>query len=199
VTERPLSDLPSGPAMAELLRAVVRRWHEVEPGLDWEVAVAAFPADGASIPGQIAHLALINCFQWHLEDDCRAHYECPPVLARLKHAIDASNHRRISTIDDIDRLVAAGLARVRPDPVHARPAVVTPANLIDRLSILELKRYHALEPRRGQTAASVQETIALLGEQIDDLCLAIDDLASDLVAGERRLKFYRTVKLYGAR
>jgi len=190
-------DLPSGPATAELLRMVVRRWHDVDPALDWEAAAVAFPADSASIAGQIARLGPIDCLQRHLEDDYRAHDECPPVLTRLRHAIDAWNQRRASTIDETERLVAGGRAQVRRDPAHARPAVVPPANLVDHLSILELKRHRVLEPRRGD-AAAVQATVALLGEQIDDLSLAIDELAHNLITDARRSTFYRAVNLDGA-
>jgi len=195
VTEPRVRDLPSGRAMSELLRAVVSGWHELDPPLDWDAVERMHPADDRLLAALIARVGLINCFQWHLEDECRAHYEHPPVLARLKHAIDASNRRRVSAIDEIDRRIADGLEP--RGPASARLAVVTPGALIDQLSILELKRYHADVRRRADPAADAG-VVSLLGEQIDDFCAAIDDLARELAAGERRLKFYRTVKLYGS-
>jgi len=189
-------DLPSGRALTEVVREVIRRWHEVDPPLDWEAVQRTLPAGLGTLAGHAAHVGLINCFQWHLEDECRAHYEDPPILARLKRAIDASNRRRVSAIDEIDRRIASGLEAMRGNPACANLSVVTPGALIDQLSILELKRYHA-DARRHADPESEAELVPLLTEQIDDFCLAIDDLVRELIAGERRLKFYRTVKLYG--
>jgi hypothetical protein len=181
--------------MADLLRDIVRWWHERDAPLDWDAVERAWPpGDDRGFAAHVARVGLINCFQWHLEDECRAQYEVPLALARLKHAIDASNRRRVSAIDEIDRRVAGRLAGGGRG--SARPAVVTPGALIDQLSILELKRYHADARRRTDPAAA--DAVGPLTEQIDDYCAAIDELVRELVAGERRLKFYRTVKLYGA-
>jgi len=42
------------------------------------------------------------------------------VLARLKHAIDQSNHRRIKMIDEIDNEVSSSLLELRQETPEAR-------------------------------------------------------------------------------
>lgn len=122
MTKPSVLDMPSGDAMTELLRTVIRRWHEIEPPLEWTAVERACPAGDGSLGACIAHVGLINCFQWHLEDECRAHYERPSVLAQLKHAIDASNRRRVLAIDEIDRRIADALVPAATPPRAGSPS-----------------------------------------------------------------------------
>jgi hypothetical protein len=186
--------LPPGSQITSICRQVVDTWHEAEPLLDWGVASANPPIDSETPEYAVQHLALINCFQWHLEDDCRLCYDDPLRLAWLKQAIDQSNQRRVAKIDDLDRLTFARLRRLRSEPADAPPTLVTPGSLVDRLSILSLKKFHVGERRPAEPAV-----LNLLDEQLDDLCQGFDRLLADLSAGRLRLKFYSTLKLYSAK
>jgi hypothetical protein len=194
----PLSDhaglpVPSGREVAGIFQEVTIHWHELNPALDWEATFDLFDGHrqrpGAS--GQIALLGLVNCFQWHLEDACRASYQDPARLARIKFEIDRSNARRIRAIDDIDRRIARELAG-RQGSDGTRRALTTPGQVIDRLSIQELKRFHA---RMRRPAAP--EVLEVLSQQLDHLCLGLDELVEDLAASRLRLMFFPSVKLYG--
>jgi len=178
--------LPPTAVLAAACAGVIGEWHRLEPPLEWDAAVAGFPHTEDWLGG-VSRLALINCFQWHLEDECRARYDETARLAALKHDIDDSNARRVASIDAIDEQLARELAGVsvdRNEPV----ALVTPGNLLDRISILELKRYHAAP---GGHAA------AIVLEQLGDACDGLERLVADLASGRQRMKLYRTIKLYG--
>jgi hypothetical protein len=177
--------------VAGIFREVIAHWHELNPALDWDAASGLLDGHRPGASGQIALLGLVNCFQWHLEDACRASYQDPERLASIKFEIDRSNARRIRAIDDIDRRIAGELAG-RPGSRGTRRALTTPGQVMDRLSIQELKRFHA--GRRRPAAADLLE---VLGQQLDDLCLGLDELVEDLAASRLRLVFFPSVKLYG--
>jgi hypothetical protein len=190
--------IPSGKQISVLFKQLIKRWHKNEPALDWGITQDRFPQNLASFEGKIAQLGLINCFQWHLEDECRSNYDSFEMLARLKHAIDQSNHRRIEMIDEIDNEVSASLLELRQETQDARLALVSPGNIIDRLSILELKLFHVLANAAGNGPMGENRVAELLEDQIQDVCIGFDELIDDLSTGRLRLKFYRMVKLYGS-
>jgi hypothetical protein len=183
--------IPSAETAATLVRVVNDRWHQLRPPLTWEVCRTTLGDGGTSVGALIADLGLVNCFQWHLEDACRSVYQEPEKLAPIKHEIDRSNGRRVRLVDALDQQIAARLRAFHggTSSSKAKIALVLPGHLLDRLSILELKRYHA-QGSRG-------DVVDLLNEQIHDLYLGIDELIGDLVAGTVRIKLYPTVKLYG--
>jgi hypothetical protein len=189
VTHAPDSrvSMPPGRELAAACAAVVVDWHRREPPLEWEVAVASFPLSGGW-GGDVRGLALINCFQWHLEDECRTQYGDVARLGALKREIDHSNARRVACIDAIDERFVRELDGHAVGDGREPVALITPGNLVDRISILELKCYHA--------AAAGDAAEAVL-EQLDDACLGLDRLVADLASARQRMKLHRTVKLYG--
>jgi Protein of unknown function (DUF4254) len=189
---------PSGNQISLLFKQLVKGWHLNEPALEWDIAQDRFPQNLTSFEGKTAQLGLINCFQWHLEDECRSNYDSFEVLAHLKHAIDQSNHRRVTMIDEIDNEVSASLLELRQESPVARLALISPGNIIDRLSILELKLFHVITraARNGQMGEN--HVAEMLEEQIQDVCMGFDELMDDLSTGRLRLKFYWGVKLYGS-
>lgn len=77
----------------------------------------------------------------------------------------------------------------------------TPAMMIDRLSILSLKIFHTIEQvrRTGVSAEHVsrnRERLEILREQRKDLAAALNELWHDVLAGKRRFKLYRQLKMY---
>jgi hypothetical protein len=179
---------PPGRELAAACESLIRSWHLREPALEWDLASAAFPGTVGDWTNAVTDLCLINCFQWHLEDECRARYGDMNRLAALKRDIDESNRRRVRCIDAIDerfvRELDGAVDRAGTEPV----ALVTPGNLLDRITILELKRYHA---------APGTDVAAIVDEQLEDACGGFDRLIADLASAKQRLKLYRTVKLYG--
>jgi hypothetical protein len=73
--------------------------------------------------------------------------------------------------------------------------------MIDRLSILSLKIYHTREESErtdapdGHAARNL-ERLEILEEQRGDLGRCLDALWSETVAGTRRFKLYRQLKMY---
>ncbi len=77
----------------------------------------------------------------------------------------------------------------------------TLGSLIDKISILELRRYYMglLAQKKGQDEPrrqALQSRLAVIEEQRRDLIAELDDLFADLVARRRRLKVYRQFKMY---
>ena len=135
---------------------------------------------------------------WHQEDGARDPEAADATIADVKHAIDRINQRRNDLVEQMDALLleAAG-PQVEDAPLHSE----TPGMIVDRLSILELKVYHtALEVHR-ETATDAHRArnaarLAVLEGQRADLAACLDALWSDVLAGRRRVKLYRQMKMY---
>jgi hypothetical protein len=190
-------------AIAEILTDVINRWHEQEDGVtDWDSARAEIPlVRPEGWARTVERLQLINTFQWHEEDKSRDHGADDTLLARVKRSIDASNRRRVQTIDALDDLIYTGLndAGLLKDgaPLNSE----SPASIIDRLTVLALKIYHvdeALQAYRagGEDPGSMQERLDTLTEQSDDLGACLTRMIADIRAGRAGLKMYRQVKVY---
>jgi len=77
----------------------------------------------------------------------------------------------------------------------------TPGMMIDRLSILSLKIFHTDEEATRTTATEEhrhrnRERLALLQEQRTDLAQALSILLKEILAGQKRFKLYRQLKMY---
>jgi uncharacterized protein (DUF3084 family) len=71
--------------------------------------------------------------------------------------------------------------------------------IIDRLSILALKIFHTAEQLHRSTPEHQQRNqsrLLVLNEQRTDLSACLDALWSDVLAGRRRFKLYRQLKMY---
>jgi hypothetical protein len=71
--------------------------------------------------------------------------------------------------------------------------------MIDRLSILSLKIFHTAEQLHRSTQEHQlrnQGRFAVLNEQRSDLAACLAVLWSDVLAGHRRFKLYRQLKMY---
>lgn len=201
----PVPDTTLVPSSFEQVRRiqaeVIRRWHQVQESVtDWESAQELLPtlmAEGWAATCE--RLQLINTFQWHEEDKSRDHGAGDHALGAIKRSIDASNRRRVQTVDALDDIIYTGLkqggALNAAAPLHSE----SPGSLIDRLSVLMLKHYHveeAIGQMEGTAADAMQERLSTLTEQIEDLGGCLDRLLGDIAAGRVRIKFYRQVKIY---
>ena len=77
----------------------------------------------------------------------------------------------------------------------------SPAWVIDRLSILELKIYH-MEEQVNRTDVddehiqSCSSKLSIIADQLNDLSQCFDELMSDISNGIKYMKVYRQVKMY---
>ena len=135
---------------------------------------------------------------WHEEDKARNPLAQDSAIATVKHAIDALNQRRNDLVEQIDALLLDAAGHQNMDaPLHSE----TPGLMIDRLSILELKRYHTAAEVDRQSAteqhrAKNRERFEVLTQQRDDLAGCLDSLWRDVLAGRRRFHLYRQLKMY---
>jgi hypothetical protein len=182
MTPSPL--LPPGRHLLDLFDAIVVRWHDREHAIvSWEDAQRELSApDGTDF---IRRLAAINTFQWHQEDRSRDLGADDTVLADVKREIDASNRRRVQTIDAFDTWYVTNLVQDPSAPLHSESA----GSIVDRLSILALKLYHVREAEMAARAV-------VLEEQAFDLAESLDRLQSEVLAGRLRLKLYPQTKVY---
>lgn len=142
----------------------------------------------------------IDAVQWHLEDIIRKPTIDPVVALEIKRRIDRSNQNRTDLVEQIDDYFLELFKEVEVLP-HATLNTESPAWAVDRLSILILKIYHM---KQETTREDVDEThrercrlkLAVLLEQEQDLCRALDDLLDDMQAGRKFMKVYKQMKMY---
>lgn len=142
----------------------------------------------------------IDTVQWHLEDIIRSPQIAPDELVAIKRRIDQSNQDRTDTVERIDDWFLTYFGTVERKP-GARLNSETPAWLLDRMSILQLKIYHFREQAErtdasGEHRAKAAQKLQVLLEQEQDLATCFDELSEDIRAGVRYMKVYRQMKMY---
>jgi len=101
-------------------------------------------------------------------------------------------------MEAMDGLLLAAAGPQNPDaPLHSE----SPGLILDRLSILALKLYHTAEESRRANAPEEHrqrnlERLHLLEEQRSDLAACLDALWAEVLAGKRRFKLFRQLKMY---
>jgi hypothetical protein len=169
-----------------------RAWHQspaeaAASGTDWLTLVS----------GQ--HYA--NFVLWHIEDEARVPGASDAAIAAVKRRIDPANQRRNDLAEGLDLALLAWLeAKGLPNPASALHSESL-GMMIDRLSILALKIYHTREEaeRAGAPPGHAQrnlDRLAILVEQREDLAACLDALWREILAGTRRFKLYRQLKMY---
>jgi hypothetical protein len=175
--------------IVSLQEEATRRWHK--PAEESELVVDQ----------GFDHLVLeqhrANFDLWHEEDQARDPQASPEKIVQIKRAIDRLNQRRNDLMERIDGMLLAEAGEQRLEaPLHSE----TPGMMIDRLSILELKRFHTEEEvARAADDEHVrrnQQRLAVLKEQRDDLRGALGALWAEVMSGRRRFKLYRQMKMY---
>jgi hypothetical protein len=123
-------------------------------------------------------------------------------IAQVKRAIDKYNQARNDAIEKVDDWLIEELARrgIVAGPT-APAATETPGAAIDRLSILELRRFHMRE--QIDRADATQEhrekaasRMAVLDMQRSHLMDALQRLIGEIFAGQRPLRVFRQMKMY---
>jgi hypothetical protein len=182
----------SAPAIAALHDRATLLWH-VDPK-------TAIPSDSEFFETVLAqHRA--NFDLWHTEDRARAPRATHADIAEVKRAIDRYNQLRNDLAERCDTLLLASLSPHHLPNPSAELNSESPGLMIDRLSILALKIFHTHEEiERPSAPAGHQqrnrERLALLTEQRDDLVQSLDRLWQEVLAGTRRFKIYRQLKMY---
>jgi len=145
----------SVPAIDSMLEYLVAHWHVVEP---------AHAEQG--LGGRICDLHRFNFLLWHEEDIARSPDVTDARIAQVKRAIDTYNQARNDSIEKVDDWLIEELGRrgVVAGP-QAPAATETPGSAIDRLSILELRRFHMREQidRADATAEHREKAAAAYG------------------------------------
>ena len=174
-----------------LLAHLVDHWHRFEPEHTEE-----------GLSGRICDLHRYNFLLWHEEDIARSPSVTDGRIAQVKRAIDRYNQLRNDCIEKVDDwLVADLIARgIAAAPV-APAATETPGAAIDRLSILELRRYHMREQieRKDATQEHREKAAArmvVLDEQRAHLIQATDRLLTEIYSAQRPLRLFRQMKMY---
>ncbi len=149
----------------------------------------------------VARQHLANFELWHTEDAARTPGVTDTELARVKRRIDETNQRRNDLSEQVDQALLAILAaRGLPDPaapLHSE----SPGLMVDRLSILSLKIFHTQEELARPDAPEGhvernRDRLGILVDQRNDLAQCLHSLWVETLAGQRRFKLYRQLKMY---
>lgn len=193
----------SAHAIIELHDQRVRVWHALhkETGPCEEASRGEAPDAAAELSTLIVCQHRANFDLWHIEDEARAPGASDADLAGVKRRIDTTNQLRNDLGEAVDRALMAWLEeRGLPNPAAPLNSE-SPGLMIDRLSILALKIYHTREEAERKDAPEGhaernQERLRILEEQRADLAGCLDALWSETLAGTRRFKLYRQLKMY---
>jgi len=202
---RPTADQDPLPAEGNLATFVIHslvihaqeilRLHDQATAL-WHEKTQDVEPDG--FLADVLHQHRANFDLWHQEDRARDTSATAEGIAQVKRAIDHLNQKRNDLVEKIDRYLLTMVEHQNPRaPLHSE----TPGLIIDRLSILSLKIYHTGEEAHRETATDAHRCrnlnrLAVLKEQRVDLAGCLDELWQQIVAGERRFKLYRQMKMY---
>jgi hypothetical protein len=195
-------------AIVDLHDQLTRAWHAPQNGTD--PATIPFQSQdeqksGSDLEkaflGRVALQHRANFDLWHIEDEARAPGATDAALADVKRRIDTTNQLRNDLAEDLDRALVDWLApQGLPNPAAALHSE-SPGLMIDRLSIQALKIYHTCEEcERPGTAEGHsdrnRDRLNILEEQRADLAACLDGLWRETLAGTRRFKLYRQLKMY---
>jgi hypothetical protein len=140
-----------------------------------------------------------NFSLWHEEDIARIKDIDPLRIVEAKRNIDKFNQLRNNAIEKIDEWILTFLAAGNDSelPMHSE----TPGMMMDRLSIMALKRYHMFEETVRPGASDEHKTkcsykVSVLDEQIDDLADCLQYVLQLLSQGKLKFKVYRQFKMY---
>jgi len=170
--------------------------------LDWHKNLDVYPNPFPknSLEHLFYHKNQVDTVQWHEEDEIRRPDLPDGDLVKIKRNIDRLNQERTNMVEIIDDHIFALFNGVHRHE-NAKMNSETPAWLIDRMSILELKIFHMQEQTlrndvSHQHIATCKQKLDILLEQRKDMALCLDELLDDIANGIRYFKVYRQMKMY---
>ncbi len=171
-------------------------WHREPDASPEEVHL-----DGGSFEATVLAQHRANFDLWHVEDQARMPGATDAEIVSVKRAIDEINQRRNDLAEKCDALLLEKLRSSGLPNTAAELHSESPGLMIDRLSILALKIFHTREEidRPNAPAGHAErnrERLRLLTDQRDDLVACLDRLWAEVLAGRRRFKVYRQLKMY---
>lgn len=178
----------------------ITQWHDALTR-DWHAGRPPQPSQSDAWLDLVVQQHGANFELWHIEDEARTPGAGDAQLADVKRRIDPVNQRRNDLAEKLDEALLDYLhPKTLPNPeapLHSE----SPGLMIDRLSILALKIYHTQEEAQRSDAPPGhaernQQRLAILLEQRSDLANCLDELWRDTLAGTRRFKIYRQLKMY---
>ncbi len=193
--------------IVELHDLKTRAWHlsPEGPGQDPPSSLISEPGEKLETPADwlcaVARQHRANFDLWHIEDQARAPGATEFELASVKRRVDQTNQRRNDLAEELDRALLGWLGtRSLPNPAAPLNSE-SPGLIIDRLSILALKVFHTREEAERADAPQGHEhrnriRLAILEEQRADLAGCLGALWAETLAGARRFKLYRQLKMY---
>ncbi len=180
-----------------------RAWHQPDAS-----TVQQGEAQSAEVSGeQAAFLEAVerqhraNFDLWHIEDEARRPEASDGEIASTKRRIDRTNQQRNDLAEKLDLLLLSQLEPLGLPCPTAPLNSESPGLIIDRLSILSLKTFHTREeidrpnPPAGHGERN-RSRLAILEEQRQDLARCLDDLWQQSLAGTRRFRLYKQLKMY---
>ncbi len=179
------------PTIDALLTHLVDHWHHFE---------AEHMEEG--LRGRVCDLHRYNFLLWHEEDIARSPTVTDGRIAQVKRAIDRYNQLRNDSIEKVDDWLIADLAdRGIAAAADAPAATETPGAAIDRLSILELRRYHMREQMErsdasGEHREKAAARMVVLDLQRRHLIESTGRLMAEIYGGQRPLRVFRQMKMY---
>ncbi|TAG52736.1 MAG: DUF4254 domain-containing protein [Cytophagales bacterium] len=167
---------------------------------DWHLDIFSNPFSENSLEFLCFKKNQIDTFQWHEEDEIRRNDISTEAFVACKRKIDSLNQQRTDWVEELDDLIYnsyQNFARKNTAKMNSE----TPAWLIDRMSILELKIYHMTEQTERQDADNehierCKVKLNVLLEQRKDMCSCLDELLTDIENGDRYFKVYKQMKMY---
>jgi len=164
-----------------------RDWHDTHGRVQWHSRI------------ELHHRA--NFELWHIEDEARRPGATDAEVADAKRRIDKANQRRNDLTEKLDEALLEQLSPLGLPNLDAPLHSESPGLMIDRMSILALKIYHTREEiRRADAPPGHSERnwsrLLILEEQLSDLAKCLDALWDNTIAGTRRFKLYRQLKMY---
>jgi len=210
----------SAPAIIELQDQLTEGWHGADGALgraDLELWLPALATEkkrkngarnGIGLSGEdddwlaaVGRQHLANFELWHIEDEARTPGATDAEIADVKRRVDKTNQRRNDLAEQLDRMLLGWLGARGLPKAEAALHSESPGLIVDRLSILALKIYHTREESERQDAPEGHcerccERLAILEEQRADLAGCLDALWAETLAGTRRFKLYRQLKMY---
>jgi hypothetical protein len=167
----------------------------------WHMAPNAYLSLDDKIGQIIGDQHRTNFDLWHTEDEARTIGATDAQIADVKRRIDRTNQKRNDLAEQIDVFLLEVLAGQGLPAENAPLNSESPGLMIDRLSILSLRIYHTREQAERTDAPEGHAErnlarLAILEEQRADLSSCLDALWKETMAGVRRFKLYRQLKMY---